>query len=152
MKQFGAFWLMLIVMLLLNIVYISIKLYKSNISKPMLAKSEITQAEFARLHTLSNYALSIESSFLIVLIITMIIMFSKKHKSLIYRSLVLLLSFLILLLAVNIVATQIFDAPIGNNVQLLFVPILLVAGVFIYVVLRKILPQRKDLRDTKKYN
>jgi len=45
-KQSGVFRFIVLSMAILNVVYVSIVLYKSKISKPLLAKPTITEQEF----------------------------------------------------------------------------------------------------------
>lgn len=118
--------------------YVSIEIYKSKISKPLLGKSEITKLEFSKLETLSNYGSTFEAAFLILSIFGVFLVFTKKYKPLLKSYIVIQLTFLISILTLNNVLAWAFDAPIGNMTQLLFIPFILVFGVLVYFVIKGI--------------
>lgn len=135
-KQSILFGLSILIMFFLNVAYVSIELYKSNISKTLLAKAEITQVEFAKIETLTNYAITIDTAFIILTIGSIVFMFLKKNRPKIKSANLFLLTFLIVLFVLNMVTARIFDAPIGNITQLLYIPIIIVFVVYIYLVIR----------------
>lgn len=142
-KQNRMFYVFVFV--LLNIAYVSIEIYKSIISEPLLFKNEITQSEFAEVQTLSNFAYFFEISFLILSIIWTLFMFSKKYKYSLRRSLFIQLLLLIALFILNCTLSWLFDVPVGNLVQLLFGPFVFVIGALIYVTLSYFFTRMKRL-------
>ncbi|TFJ90658.1 hypothetical protein [Lentibacillus salicampi] len=129
----------ILVLALLNMTYVSIEIYKSKISKPLLENSKITQLEFAKLESMSNYALLFETAFLIISVIWTLLMFTKKYEPTIKSSIPIQLLLLVSLLILNCTLSWLFDAPIGNLTQLLFGPIVFTSGAVIYFLLSKLL-------------
>ena len=133
LKQYRAFYILTLVVL--NMAYISIEIYKSKIVEPLLGKSNITKLEFSKIETLSNFAYYFEVSFLIVSIIWTLLLFSKKYKPQFKKSIIIQLSFLILVFIFNYTLSWIFGAPVGNLTQLLLGPLVFVIGAIIYFTL-----------------
>jgi len=130
LKQNKAFYILTLVVL--NLVYVSIEIYKSKISEPLLGKPNITKLEFSKIETLSNFAYYFEVAFLIVSIIWTSLLFLKKYKPQFKKSIFIQLSFLIIVFIFNYTLSWIFDAPVGNLTQLLFGPLGYVIGAIIY--------------------
>lgn len=137
-KKSGLFRLIILLMFLLNVVYVSIEIYKAKISNPLLGNSEVTKLEFAKLETLSNYTSTFETAFLLLSIIGTFLIFIKRYKPLLKSYIVIQLTFLTSILILNNALAWIFDAPTGNMTQLLFGPFTLLLGVLIYFVIKGI--------------
>lgn len=132
-----VFRFIILLILISNIIYVSIEIYKSQISKSLVNKSEITELVFSKLVTFSNYALIFEFVFLLLSLASVVIMFIKTYRPLLVSYLVIQSLFLMSLFVLNNVLAWIFDAPVGNMTQLLYVPFILVFAVFIYFVVKK---------------
>lgn len=140
-KQSNTFYIVILVCL--NIAYVSIEIYKSSVSEPLLGRTGITQAEFSKLETISHYALFFENAFLIVSIIWAVLMFSKNYMPSLKGSIFIHLSLLIVLFMLNCALAWIFNAPIGNVTQLLLGPLVLVFGALFYFLLNHSLSKIK---------
>ncbi|MDT8860382.1 hypothetical protein N0O92_09060 [Alkalihalobacillus sp. MEB130] len=140
-KQSGVFLVAILLLTLFNIGYVSIEIYKSSMSQPMVSGSTITEAEFSRLSTLSQYALILETAFLILIILNICLTITKRNK-LVLIGILLHLGFLIVLFSVNTVIAAIFHAPVGNMRQIVYIPFIIVGGAASYVVLRHVMAKR----------
>src|SRR5699024_9201641 len=136
-KQSGVFRFIVLLMAILNVVYVSIVLYKSKIIKPLLAKPTITEQEFFQLQNLTNYTYFLEVVFIILALIGTFLIFTKKHKRLLKSFFVIHLIFLMAMFILNQSLAWMFDAPSGDMSQNLIGPFLIMFWVFIFLIIKK---------------
>ncbi len=141
--------ILILLQVFINMAYVSIEIYKSTVSKPLLGKLEITQGEFTKIRTLSNYASFFEIAFLIIIIVYITMIFIKKYKPFLKGSILIQLTALISLFILNYVFAIVFNAPVGNLTQLLFIPLLITLGVTIYLIFKSLL-RGNELYDISK--
>lgn len=135
-NQSNIFHILILLQVFINMAYVSIEIYKSTVSKPLLDKLELTHNEFAKLVTLSNYASFFENAFLIIVVIYSIMAFTKKYEPFLKDSILIQLTSLSILFIFNYVLAMIFDAPAGNLTQLLFIPLVITFVGIIYFMLK----------------
>lgn len=144
-QKSGVFRFILLLMLISNIVYVSIEIYKSQISKSLVYKSKMIELAFSKLVTLSNYTLVIETAFLILSLMGLVMMFIKMYRPLLASCLVIQLVFLTSMLTLNNILAWVFEAPVGNMTQLLYAPFVLVLAILIYFVVKNTFPKKGSM-------
>ncbi|WP_210468482.1 hypothetical protein [Sporosarcina sp. 6E9] len=135
-QKSGVFRFIILLMLISNMVYVSIEIYKSQFSNSLVKNTEITELTFTKLATLSSYALIFEMVFLVLSLVGIAMIFIKIYRPLFLSYVVIQLVLLTSMLALNNVLAWAFDAPAGNMSQLLFVPFALVFAALFYFVVK----------------
>ena len=79
MKLKSSKFIFITILLILNLGYISIEIYKSILSKPL--GPTITQSEFSRISTLSDFAYLFEVAFILVSLTWILLMFIKRNRT-----------------------------------------------------------------------
>ncbi|MUV38956.1 hypothetical protein JNUCC1_02828 [Lentibacillus sp. JNUCC-1] len=144
MKKIGKFFthrqtFWIFALTVLNLCYVSIEIYKSKFTQPLIGKSHITEAEFSKFETLSNYAYYFESAFLIVSIVWTLLMCSKKYQLSFKSGMIAQFTLLFVWYVVNSILSVLFKAPIGNLTQLLWLPIVFAVVGVVYFVLSNLI-------------
>ena len=134
LRQNKVFGLYLVLLAILNIAYVSIEIYKSKISEPLLLKAEITQLEFLRLETLSTYAWYFESAIIVLMFISVFLICTKKYHNFLKEFIAIHLVYLVTFLLLGNALSWIFVAPVGNLTQQLVFPIILILGALVYFI------------------
>lgn len=137
-KQSALFRFIIILMAILHVVYVSIAIYKSHISKPLLGQSHITKGEYSQLENLTNYTTFLEIVFILLILIGTFLIFTNKHKRLFNSYFVIQLTFLIAIAILNRVLAWIFDAPAGDLSQNLIIPFIIMFFVLMYFIIRRL--------------
>lgn len=120
---------------LINIAYISIEIYKSIISEPLLLKAKITRLEFLKLETLSTYAWYLESAIIVLMFASVLFVCTKKYRSYLKSFIVVHLVYIGVFLLLGNILSWIFVAPVGNLTQQLIYPIMLLLVVLLYYII-----------------
>ncbi|MHA6261549.1 hypothetical protein ACXYMX_16940 [Sporosarcina sp. CAU 1771] len=131
-QKSSVFRFIILLMLISNVAYVSIEIYKSQFIKSFVNKVDMTEVAFSKLVTLSNYALVFESVFLLLSILGVVMMFIKIYRPLLASYLVAQLLFLTSVLVLNNTLAWVFEAPAGNMTQLLYAPFVLAVATLIY--------------------
>lgn len=147
-QKSSVFRFIILLMLISNIAYVSIEIYKSQFSKSFVNKSDMTEVTFFKLVTLSNYALFFEIVFLFLTILCVVMMFIKMYRPLLASYLVIQLLFLTSVLVLNNTLAWAFEAPAGNMTQLLYAPFVLAVATLIYFFVKNVF-QKKESMDYK---
>ncbi|MFB9973188.1 hypothetical protein FPQ10_08530 [Allobacillus sp. SKP2-8] len=137
MKLKSSKFIFITILLILNLGYISIEIYKSILSKPL--GPTITQSEFSRISTLSDFAYLFEVAFILVSLTWILLMFIKRNRTHFIQHAGIHASLLISLFVINYILSWSFNAPVGNLTQLLYGPFVFVIGAMIYFVLTELL-------------
>jgi magnesium-transporting ATPase (P-type) len=144
-QKSSVFRFIILLMLISNIAYVSIEIYKSQFSKSFVNKSDITEVAFSQLITLSNYALVFESVFLLLSILGVVMMFIKMYRPLLASYLVIQLLFLTSVLMLNTTLAWTFGAPVGNMTQLLYAPFVLAVVTLIYFLIKNTFLKKESM-------
>ncbi len=136
-KQSRVFRSITLLMAIFNVVYVSVVIYKSKISKPLLGQGIITEQEYSQLQNLTNYTSFIEVVFIILALVSIFLIFTKKHKCLLKGYFVIQLTFLIAMFTINVMLAWMFDAPSGDMSLNLIGPFLILFWAFIYFIFKK---------------
>lgn len=131
----------IIILVIINIGYISAEIYKSKISKSLVSSPHITQSEFSGVETLSDYGRVFEITFILLSIIWIFWGFLKKNVKSI-EPLLLQLFLLIVLFTFNYSLSWIFTASVGNLTLLLLLPAIYVSGALIFYVLKSMFQKK----------
>lgn len=135
-KQSHIFRLSLYLMIILNVLYVSIAIYKSKISAPLLGKSNITADEFAEVLSLTKYTSFLEVVFIALSLGTILLVFTKKYKQLQKSYVVIQLIVLISIFLINEVLAWIFNAPAGDVSQNLIGPFAMTFWFSVYLIIK----------------
>lgn len=127
-----------------NLLYVLSEVNKPNIIKSMgyditeYSVFQVSQSEVERLSRISNYSHLFESAFIIISLLCIILLLTKKVRPF-FRSLMFIaFSFFLFLYILNITLAILFDAPQGNLIQLLLIPsqFLFLVGIYGFIKFR----------------
>ena len=127
-----------VLLAIINFMYVVAEINKPHILQSMgydTTKSsvyQVSQAEVERLSTVSNYSLQFESAFIIVSLLCLIFLLTKKVRPFFTGLIIMTFSFFSLLFILNIALAAIFEVPQGNLTQLLIIPFQSLVFICIY--------------------
>lgn len=133
----------ILILSVLNIAYASIEIYKSIVSTPFSAKTNLTELEFSKIHHLTAYANFFEIAFLITSVIWTLLLFSKKNKQQFTKWIFIQLLFLVLLFIINGTLSVVTPALIGNLTQLFLGPFIFALGAWLYFIFNRFFSRMK---------
>lgn len=132
------FILLTIVNFIVNFIYISVEINKPNILKSMgydIADSsvyEVSLAEVERITAVSNFSLQFERAFIIISLLCMIFLLTKRVQPFFTRLVIMTYCFFSFLFILNLSLAAVFEAPYVNLTQLLILPFLFLILISIY--------------------
>lgn len=126
----------------INLLYVSVEVNKPNILKAMgydvtkYSVFSVSQSEVERLSAVSNYSLLFESAFIIISMLWIVFLLTKKVRPFFKSMMIITVNFFLFLFLLNIAFAIIFSTPYGNLVQLLIIPFQILLLVCIYGFLK----------------
>lgn len=97
---------------------------------------QVSQAEVEKLSMVSNYSLQLESTFIILSLLCMLFLLTKRARPFFTSLVIMTFSFFSVLFLLNIGLAVIFEAPQGNLTQLLVIPFQFLVFICIYGFVR----------------
>lgn len=131
-----------VLLAIINIFYVTAEINKPNVLKSMgydITESsvfQVSKAEIERLSAVSNYSLQFESAFIIISLLCMIFLLTKRVRPFFTSLIIMTFGFFSILFLLNISLAAIFEAPQGNLTQLLVIPFQLLVLTCIYGFLK----------------
>ena len=119
-----------ILLAIINFMYVAAEINKPHVLKSMGYDSahssvyQVSLAEVERITAVSNFSLHLERAFIIISLLLLIFLLTKKVRLLFTKLLIITFCFYSLLFIINIGLAVIFKAPYINLIQLLLLPFL----------------------------
>lgn len=143
-KRNYPFYFIFLLLTVINLLYVRAEVNRPNILKSMgynfieSSVFQVSQTEVEKLATVHNYSLLFESAFLVISLLCILLLFTKKVRPLFKSLLIMTFIFFLCLFILNITLATIFGAPPGNLTQLLLIPFqfLFLSGIYGFVKFR----------------